>query len=74
MEKKLADFFRTECDYTLLLQEIIAAQAQLLNVYEKMAMLPESEQPATNYITDVLFLLGKLMPILEPEKNDTSRI
>lgn len=68
MEQKLAEFFRTECDYTSLLHEIILAQAQMLNIHEKMAMLPNSEQPATDHITDLFFLLGKLMPALNPDK------
>lgn len=66
--EKLTEFFRTECDYTSLLEQIIAAQSQLLFVQEKIDLLPEHEQPATDHITDLFFTLGRLVPLLNPAK------
>lgn len=67
--EKLAEFFRTECDYTSLVEEIMAAQTQMLNIHEKISQMPEVEQPGTNYITDLFFTLGQLVPLLRPSEH-----
>lgn len=66
--KKIAEFFRTECDYTTLMEDAALAQAQLLCVFEKIADLPAGEQPATNHITDFLTESLHLIRLLRPEE------
>lgn len=59
-------YFKSECDYKSLLEETVAAQAQLLDVYECLGKLPEDERPGVQRITDFMMLVAELLPTLRP--------
>lgn len=63
---EIKKYFKSECDYKSLLEEMVAAQAQLLDVYECLGKLPEDERPCVGRITDFMYLTAQLLPTLRP--------